>query len=42
VPRGSERLRFTPSPFHDDALMHDLVKAMRAVWSRFNLSQAAA
>ncbi len=32
VPRGAERLRFTPSPFHDDALMEQLVKAMVTVW----------
>jgi 5-aminolevulinate synthase len=33
VPRGSERLRFTPSPFHDDGLMDDLVAAMRIVFA---------
>ncbi len=40
VPRGAERLRFTPSPFHDDALMDALVRAMKAVW--FNPAQVQA
>lgn len=39
VPRGTERLRFTPTPFHDDALMRDLVTAMDRLWSRCNVAR---
>jgi 5-aminolevulinate synthase len=39
VPKGTERLRFTPSPDHDDTMMDDLVKAMDALWTRCNVKR---
>jgi 5-aminolevulinate synthase len=41
VDRGTERLRFTPTPLHTDDDMDHLVEAMREVWSRLGLKQAA-
>jgi 5-aminolevulinate synthase len=37
VPRGTERLRITPTPFHNDALAKDLTSALVAVWNRLDL-----
>ncbi|MEJ0023549.1 MAG: 5-aminolevulinate synthase [Alphaproteobacteria bacterium] len=41
VARGGERLRFTPTPFHDDDLMDKLVEAMSTVWAQFMTNKAA-
>jgi len=41
VPRGTERLRFTPTPLHNDELMKQLVKALQKVWGQLGLKQAA-
>jgi 5-aminolevulinate synthase len=37
VPRGAERLRITPTPFHDDALIDQLAEALADVWDRLEL-----
>jgi 5-aminolevulinate synthase len=37
VPRGSERLRITPSPYHDDGLIDALAEALVDVWQKLKL-----
>ncbi|MDO9472457.1 MAG: 5-aminolevulinate synthase [Caulobacter sp.] len=39
VPRGTERLRFTPTPFHTDEMMRDLVRAMENLWAHCNIAR---
>ena len=39
VPKGTERLRFTPTPFHTDEMFDHLVKAMDKLWSRCNVAR---
>ncbi|MGR3718086.1 MAG: 5-aminolevulinate synthase [Thermohalobaculum sp.] len=40
VPRGTERLRFTPSPVHDAEMMRRLIDALNVLWTEFSLKRA--
>jgi len=42
VPKGTERLRFTPSPDHDDGMMDALVEAMDRLWTHCNVARLPA
>jgi 5-aminolevulinate synthase len=41
VPRGTERLRITPTPYHHDGLIRDLAFALGEVWTRLRLTSLA-
>ena len=42
VPRGTERLRFTPGPSHSEEMMRELVSALVEIWSRMETSERLA
>jgi 5-aminolevulinate synthase len=42
VPRGTERLRFTPGPHHDETMMRELTGALAEIWERMELKVALA
>jgi 5-aminolevulinate synthase len=42
VPRGTERLRITPSPYHTDKDIEKLVHALSELWSQCALNRAVA
>jgi 5-aminolevulinate synthase len=37
VPRGTERLRLTPTPLHSDADIDHLVASLRTLWTEMGL-----
>ena len=41
VPRGTERLRFTPGPAHDEGMMRELTDALVEIWGRLEIRLAA-
>ena len=41
VPRGTERLRFTPGPAHTREMMDDLTSALCEIWDRLEMRKAA-
>jgi 5-aminolevulinate synthase len=42
VPRGTERLRFTPGPQHDEGMMRNLTSALVEIWGRMEMAVAQA
>ncbi|RBI84551.1 5-aminolevulinate synthase [Rhodosalinus halophilus] len=42
VPKGTERLRFTPSPWHTDADIDHLINALTVLWKQCAIAHAVA
>ena len=42
VPKGTERLRFTPSPLHSDEDIAHLLEALTHLWKQCAISHAVA
>jgi 5-aminolevulinate synthase len=42
VPRGTERLRFTPGPNHSESMMDELTGALTEIWDRLELQAVRA
>jgi len=41
VPKGTERLRITPTPLHTDTDLQQLVRALDSVWDKLSLPRLA-
>ena len=42
VPRGTERLRITPTPLHNEEMVDRLVESLKSVWKNLNIRSLAA
>ncbi len=41
VPKGTERLRLTVTPYHTEEMIEEFIRAMEAVWQKLSIRQAA-